>query len=57
MMAMQSGTPQERQRARAEALQRARLAIQNERPAEAGRLAGEILNANFGHLEATKILG
>jgi len=57
MMAMQSGTPQERQRAQAEALQRARLAIQNERPAEAARLAGEILNANFGHLEATKILG
>ena len=57
MMAMQAGSPQERQRAQAEALQRARLAIQNDRPADAERLAGEILDANSGHLEATKLLG
>jgi thioredoxin-like negative regulator of GroEL len=54
---MASGNQNERQRAQAEALQRARLAIQNERPAEAERLAGEILDANSGDLEATKTLG
>jgi len=52
-----SGTQNERQRAQAEALQRARLAIENDRAAEAERLAGGILDANSGHLEATKILG
>lgn len=52
-----AGTQNERQRAQAEALQRARLAIQNDRPAEAERLAGEILGVNSGHLEATKIVG
>ena len=43
MMAMQPGTQNERQRAQAETLQRAQLAIQNDRPAEAERIAGEIL--------------
>jgi Flp pilus assembly protein TadD len=57
MMAMQAGTQNERQRAQAETLQRAQLAIRNEQPAEAERLAGDILSANSGHLEATKILG
>lgn len=56
-MAAQPTGLNERQRAQAEALQRAQLAIQNERPADAERLAGEVLNANSGHLEATKILG
>jgi tetratricopeptide (TPR) repeat protein len=54
---MATGTQNERQRGQAEALQRAQLAIQNERPADAERLAGEVLSANSGHLEATKILG
>ena len=56
-MAMLPGVPNERQRAHAEALQRAKLAIQNDRPADAERLASEILKANAGHLEATKVLG
>lgn len=56
-MAMLPDVPNERQRAHAEALQRAKLAIQNDRPADAERLASEILKANAGHLEATKILG
>jgi tetratricopeptide (TPR) repeat protein len=56
-MAMQPGVPNDRQRAQAAALQQANLAIQNERPADAERIAGEILKANAGHLEATKILG
>ena len=54
---MQPGVPNERQRAQAAALQQANLAIQNERPLDAERLAGEILKANAGHLEATKIVG
>jgi Flp pilus assembly protein TadD len=54
---MASSNQNERQRAQAEALQRGRLAIDNERPAEAEQLAGDILDANSGHLEATKILG
>jgi len=54
---MLPGVLNERQRAHAEALQRANLAIQNDRPADAERLAGEILKANAGQLEATKILG
>ena len=56
-MAMQSGGPNERQHAHAEALQRAKLAIQQERPIDAERIAGEILERNAGHLEATKIAG
>jgi len=54
---MQGGVPNERQRAQTEALQRAQLAIQNDLPAEAERLAGEILERNAGYLEAIKILG
>ena len=54
---MANGTQNERQRAQAEMLQRARLAVQNDRPADAERLAGEILAANSGHLAATKLLG
>ena len=54
---MATGPQNERQRAQTETLQRARLAIQNGQPAEAERLAGDILDANSGHLEATKILG
>ncbi len=56
-MATQPGGSNERQRAQAEALQRAQRAIQSDRPAEAERIAGEILQANSGHLEATKIIG
>ena len=55
-MAMQT-TPNDKQRAQAEALQQARLAIQHERAADAERLAGEILKTNSGHAEAIKILG
>ncbi len=55
-MAMQP-TPNEKQRAQAETLQQAKLAIQNERPAEAERLAAEILKANSGHAEAIKVFG
>lgn len=54
---MQTGSQTERQRAQAEALQRARLAIQGDRPADAERIAREVLVANAGHLEATKLLG
>ena len=54
---MQTGLQSERQRAQAEALQRARLAVQGDRPAEAERFAREVLAANAGHLEATKLLG
>ncbi len=50
-------TPNDKQRTQAETLQRAKLAIQNERAADAERLAGEILKANSGHAEAIKILG
>ncbi|MGH6684670.1 MAG: tetratricopeptide repeat protein [Pseudolabrys sp.] len=57
MMAIQPTGPNERQRAQAETLQKAQQAIQGERPAEAERLAGEILKANAGHAEAIKILG
>jgi tetratricopeptide (TPR) repeat protein len=54
---MRPNAPNERQRVHAEALQRAQVAIQNERPAEAERIAGEILKANAGHAEATKLFG
>lgn len=54
---MQTSSQTERQRGQAEALQRARLAIQNGRAAEAERLARDILGVNSGHLEATKLLG
>jgi len=54
---MAIGTQNERQRAQADALQRARLAIQNDRPVDAERLAADVLKANSGHLEATKLLG
>jgi tetratricopeptide (TPR) repeat protein len=57
MMAMQPTGSNEKQRAQAEALQKAQQAIQGERPAEAERLAGEILQGNAGHPEAIKILG
>jgi tetratricopeptide (TPR) repeat protein len=56
-MATQPGGPNERQRAQTEALQRAQRAIQNDHPAEAEQIAAEILQANSGHLEATKIVG
>jgi Flp pilus assembly protein TadD len=56
-MATHPGGPSERQRAQAEALQRAQRAIQNDRPTDAERLAADILKANSGHLEATKLLG
>jgi tetratricopeptide (TPR) repeat protein len=55
-MAMQP-TSNDRQRAQTETLQRAKLAIENERASDAERLAGEILKANSGHAEAIKILG
>ncbi|HEX5210758.1 MAG TPA: tetratricopeptide repeat protein [Pseudolabrys sp.] len=54
---MATGPQNERQRAQAEALQRARLALENSRAADAERLAGEVLGADSGHVEATKILG
>lgn len=43
--------------AHAAALQRAMQAVQDGRPADAERLANEILTANAGHLEAAKVLG
>ena len=56
-MATQSGGPNERPYAHAEALKRANLAVQQGRPINAERIAGEILERNAGHLEATKIVG
>jgi len=56
-MAMQPGLQNERERAQAQALQQAQLALDNNRPADAERLAREILRANAGQLQATKILG
>ncbi len=56
-MAMQTDMMNDRQRAQAEALQRATFALQNGHPADAERIAGEILKANAGHAEAIKILG
>lgn len=56
-MTTQPSGPNERQRAQVEALQRARIAIQNDRAADAERLACEILGTNSGQLEAIKILG
>jgi tetratricopeptide (TPR) repeat protein len=57
VMAMRPGMLNERQRAQAEALQRAEFAIQNGLPLDAERIAREILTANAGHPEATKIFG
>jgi tetratricopeptide (TPR) repeat protein len=54
---MQSGNPIDQRRGQAEALQRARLAIDGDRPADAERIARDILEANAGQVEATKILG
>jgi Flp pilus assembly protein TadD len=56
-MATQPGGHNERQRAQAEALQRAQRAIHDDRPAAAEQIAAEILRANSGHLEAAKIVG
>ena len=56
-MKARSGTINERQRAQAEALQWAALAIQSGRPLDAERIAGEILKANAAHPEAAKLLG
>ncbi len=56
-MKARSDTINERQRAQAEALQRAAFAAQNGHPLDAERIAGEILTANAGHPEATRILG
>ena len=59
-MGMQNGAANDRQQRAAaseEALRRAQFAISNERPIEAERLAAEILKANPGHPQATKILG
>jgi len=40
-----------------DALRYARYALETKRPAEAERIAGEILKANAGHREAIKVLG
>jgi tetratricopeptide (TPR) repeat protein len=57
---MRSGVPNDRQQraaANAETLRRAQFAVQNDHPAEAERLAGEILKTSPGDAEATKVLG
>lgn len=56
-MKARSGTINERERERAEALQKAALALQNDRPQEAERIAGEVLKANAGNVDAAKFLG
>ncbi len=56
-MKARSDTINERQRAQAEALQRATLAIQDRRALDAERIAGDLLAANAGNVEAIKILG
>ena len=56
-MKARSDTINERQRAQAEALRRATLAIQDRRALDAERIAGELLKANAGNVEAIKILG
>src|SRR4051812_36733139 len=40
-----------------EAVERAALALRMQRPAEAERVAAEVLKANRGHLRAVQILG
>jgi tetratricopeptide (TPR) repeat protein len=52
-----TGERQKRAAAIAEALQRATIAIRNERPIDAKRIADEILKSQPGHPEATKIAG
>ena len=54
---MRPNDPSDRQRAHAEALQWASRAIQDERAADAERIARDVLTANAGHPEAAKILG
>ncbi len=56
-MKVQSNAMNERQRAQAEALQRATFALQQGQPADAERIATEILKTNAAHSEATKVLG
>jgi len=55
-MKVQANAMNERQRAQAEALQRATYALQNGQPAYAEHIASEILKTNAAHPEATKIL-
>lgn len=50
-------TPIRRPNSTIEALERARFAIQTNRPLEAERIATEILSVNSGNREANKILG
>jgi len=55
-----SGMPNSRHQAAGatgEALQYARFALENGRPAEAERIASDLLKANSGHRDAAKILG
>jgi tetratricopeptide (TPR) repeat protein len=55
-----SSVPNSRHQAAAatsEALRYARFALENNRPAEAERIAADVLNANAGNREATKVLG
>jgi tetratricopeptide (TPR) repeat protein len=52
-----NGERQQRAAAIAGALQRATIALRNERPLEAEQIAGEILEVQSGHPEATKIAG
>jgi len=57
---MQTRFPDSRLQAGAatnEAIESARFALANDRPAEAERIAANILKVNSGHREATKVLG
>ncbi len=56
-MATRSDTHDARQRAQAETLQQAALAIQSGRPLDAERFASEALKANAANPEAAKFLG
>lgn len=55
-MKAQSNGVNERQRAQADALRQASFALQQSQPADAERIAGDILKTTPGHPEATKVL-